>query len=103
MEPAVLATALPTPSLPCAAVPPGAVQALPPSKVQPPAAVRYLVKLSVVPDSSARCTVAIATDGNVTPGLTAAILGSFQVLMVPPKIPVNNSGVRISLSTPSRL
>src|SRR5664279_195916 len=105
MAPSVLLICLDTPSLPCAATPPGAVQDFPPGNVHAvgAAAVRYFVKLSVVPESSARCTAWIARFGNVTPGFTAAIFGSFQFATVPPKIPASTSGVRISLSTPERL
>src|SRR6476661_6680549 len=105
MEPSVLLICLDTPSLPCAATPPGAVHDFPGAAVQapPPAAARYLVKFSVVPESSARCTDWIASDGSVTPGFAAAIVGSFQFAIVPPKIPANTAGVRISLSTPDRL
>ena len=103
MAPVVEAMALATPSLPCAPVPPGAVHDLPPVKVQPPAAVRYLVKLSVVPEDSERCTVAMASVGRVTPGLTAAIALSFQLVILPPKMDTSSCGVRISLLTPDRL
>ena len=61
------------------------------------------MKLSVVPESSARCTAWMASDGSVTPGLSAAIAGSFQLAMVPAKIPASTCGVRIRLSTPDRL
>ena len=49
---------LDTPSLPCAATPPGAVHDFAGAAVHAPpaAAARYLVKFSVVPESSARCT-----------------------------------------------
>src|SRR6478735_4844183 len=105
MEPSVPLISLDAPSLPCAATPPGAVHDFPGAAVQapPPAAARYLVKFSVVPESSARCTEEIASVGSVTPGFSAAILGSFQLAMVPSKIPASTAGVRISVSTPDRL
>src|SRR6478609_11531682 len=105
MEPSVLLTCLDTPSLPCAATPPGAAQALAGSKVHAlgAAALRYLVKFSVVPESSARCTAWIARAGRVTPEFSAAMAGSFQVLMVPLKIPANTAGVNVRLSTPAML
>ena len=78
---------------------------MPASTVQTPApaAFRYLVKLSVVPDSSERKNTVIGGAGSVTPGFSAAIAGSFQVVILPLKILAATSGVRISLSTPSTL
>ena len=61
------------------------------------------MKLSVVPDESERCTVAIANDGRVTPGLADAMAASFQLVILPPKMPTSTAGVRISLLTPERL
>src|SRR6478752_6655630 len=105
MDPSVLLICLDTPSLPCAATPPGAVQDFEASIVQSDgaAALRYLVKFSVVPESSARCTAWIARAGRVTPEFSAAMAGSFQVLMVPLKIPANTAGVNVRLSTPAML
>src|SRR6476620_27324 len=105
MDPSVLFTCLDTPSLPCAATPPGAVHDFEESRVQAPpeAALRYLVKLSVVPESSARCTAWMARDGSVAPGLIAAIAGSFQFAIDPLKMPASTWGVRIRLSTPVML
>src|SRR6476619_4289326 len=67
------------------------------------APLRYLVKFSVVPDSSERKKTLIAVDGSVTPGLIAAMAGSFQVVILPLKMSAATAGVRISLSTPSTL
>src|SRR6476661_3841399 len=105
MDPSVLLTCLDTPSLPWAATPPGAAHAFAGSKLHAfgAAALRYLVKFSVVPESSARCTAWTPVAGRVTPGLTAAIAGSFQVVMVPAKMPAITSGVRVSESTPETL
>ena len=61
------------------------------------------MKFSVVPDSSERKNTEIGADGSVTPGFSAAIAGSFQVLMVPWKILAAVGPSRISLSTPSTL
>src|SRR5689334_9315788 len=64
---------------------------------------RYFCRFSVVPDSSERKKTEIAVFGSVTPGLIAAIAGSFQVLISPRNTLAATSGVRISLSTPGRL
>jgi hypothetical protein len=61
------------------------------------------VKFSVVPDSSERLTGVIARSGRGTPGLSAAIAGSFQVVICWSKIPARTAGERFSSSTPSRL
>src|SRR6266498_5494872 len=67
------------------------------------AATRYLVKLLVVPEPSERCATVIGLAGRVTPGLSAAITGSFQVLTSRWKILAMVSGLSWSLSTPDRL
>src|SRR5665647_833662 len=67
------------------------------------AACRYLVKFSVVPDSSERKKTLMASVGRVTPGLIAAIAGSFHLVMAPLKILAVTAGVRISLATPLTL
>src|SRR5262245_27256299 len=99
MEPLVFFTASATPWEPWAPWPPGAVHFLPPSKVQTEGAVpvRNLVKLSVVPESSERWIVAICRFGRVTPGLSFAMAGSFQFLIVPAKILASVSGVSCRL------
>ena len=61
------------------------------------------MKFSVVPDSSERKKTLIAVAGSVTPGLSLAIAGSFQVVILPLKILAMTSGVRTSLSTPLTL
>src|SRR5687767_13883417 len=73
MVPAVLLTAVATPSDLAAPTPPGAFHALALPKVHADSAVllRYLVKLSVVPDSSERCTAWIAEEGSFASGLSA--------------------------------
>ena len=67
------------------------------------AAVRYFVKLLVVPEPSERCTTVIAVAGNSASGLSAAILGSFHVVISAWKIPAITSGLSCSSVTPSRL
>ena len=44
------------------------------------------MKLAVVPDSSERCTGVIFVLGRFTPGLSALMAGSFQVVISPLKI-----------------
>ena len=46
-------------------------------------AFRYEVNRNVLPELSARCRVVIFMLGSVTPGLSVAIAGSFQVLILP--------------------
>src|SRR5215471_6748328 len=105
MEPSVFLTWAETPSEPCSASPPGACHTLSWLYVhaEPAVPVRYLVKLSVVPELSARCTGVIAVDGRVTPGLSAAMAGSFQVLMVPEKMPASVAGLNCRLVAPLTL
>ena len=52
------------------------------------------MKLLVVPEPSERCTGVMAVLGRLTPGLSAAMAGSFQVLMAPSKIPAMVAAVR---------
>src|SRR5674476_459223 len=104
MPPSVDFTALETPAFACLPSP-LPVHFLPVSWGQLLGAepFRYLVKLSVVPDSSERKKTLMASAGRVTPGLIAAIAGSFQVVMAPLKILAVTAGVRISLATPLTL
>src|SRR3954451_14936067 len=67
------------------------------------AAFRNLVKLFVVPDPSDRWTTAIDEAGRVAPLLSAAILGSFHVVMSRWKMPASVSGLSLSESTPGTL
>src|SRR5690348_302781 len=104
MPPSVDFTAFATPSdfgLPS----PLPVQVLPGSAVHSlgAAALRYLVKFSVVPDSSERKNTLIGSLGRVVPGLAAAMALSFQVVILPLKMPAVTSGVRTSLSRPLTL
>ena len=57
----------------------------------------------VVPDPSERWTIVIAVAGSVTPGLRAAIFGSFQVVMVPRYIPATVSASSFRSVTPGTL
>src|SRR5664280_1857505 len=104
MPPSVDFTALETPALACLPSP-LPVHFLPVAAGQSLGAepFRYLVKLSVVPDSSERKKTLMALSGRVTPGLTAAIAGSFHLVMTPLKILAVKAGVKISLPTPWRL
>ncbi len=67
------------------------------------ALVRYLVKFAVVPEPSERWATVIVVLGSVTPGLSLLIAESFQVLIVPWKIPAIVSAESWSLLTPERL
>src|SRR3954467_9711016 len=64
---------------------------------------RYSVKFCVVPDPSERWATVIFVAGNFTPGLSAAMAGSFHVLMVREKILAIVSAESWSLSTPDTL
>src|ERR1700737_3900468 len=66
------------------------------------ALVRYNVKLAVVPDPSERCTVVIGVEGNLTPGLSPAMAGSAQVVVLLAKIPAMVAGPNVNLDTPDR-
>ena len=62
------------------------------------------MKLLVVPESSERCTAVMWRPGSVTPGLVAAIFGSFHLVILPAKMPASGVGVELQvLSTPSTL
>jgi hypothetical protein len=60
------------------------------------------VKFLVVPDLSPRCTGVMAVLGSFAFGFSAAIFGSFQVVIEPLKIPAIVAGDRFSSETPSR-
>ena len=64
---------------------------------------RYSVKLLVVPEESERCTGVILVDGRLTSLLSAAMAGSFQVVIVPAKILAIVAEDKVNLSTPERL
>src|SRR5262245_5946739 len=79
------------------------VEPLPSVQEDGAAVIRYWVKFCVVPEPSDRCATVMLVDGSVTPGLSAAMAGSFQVLMVLEKILAIVSADSCSLSTPFRL
>src|SRR4051794_26412054 len=105
MPPGALLTAAVTPSEPFAAWPPGHCSSLPvPSFQSPPdVASRNLDRMSVLPELSERCTGWTGVAGSCTPGLSAAIFGSFQVLIVPEKMPDRTAGDSLRFWTPGRL
>ena len=67
------------------------------------ATVSQPVKFCVVPEPSERWATVMFVLGRVTPGLSAAMAGSFQVLMSRWKILAIVSAESWSLSTPWRL
>src|SRR5262245_48140715 len=79
------------------------VSPLPSFQVVGAAATRYLVKLLVVPEPSERCATVMFVLGRLTPGLSAAMAGSFHFLMSVEKILASVSGLSWSLLTPGRL
>src|SRR5262245_50715274 len=102
MEPSLALIEAEMPSEPFWAEPPGAFHTLSWPKVQsvPAAAVRYLVKLSLVPELSERCTVRIGVAGRVTPELSAAMAGSFHLVILPEKILASVAGENCRLLAP---
>src|SRR5487761_122908 len=79
------------------------VLALPSFQTLGAAFVRYSEKFCVVPEESERTAVVIAVDGRVTPGFSALIAGSFQVLMLPWKMLAMTVAFSFRLLTPVRL
>ena len=55
------------------------------------------MKFFVVPESSERCTAVMVASGSVTPSFSAAIAGSFQVVMSPLKMWAMRLGVEVQL------
>src|SRR2546421_12180294 len=106
MAPSVVFTTWPTPGLPWPACwSDGQVTVDPVPSVQTvgDAAARKPVRFCVVPELSERCATVIAVDGNFTPGLSALIAASSQVLMSPWKIFARVSAESCSFFTPDRL
>src|SRR3984885_8512835 len=62
------------------------VEPVPSVHALPAASTRYWEKFAVVPEESERTARVIAELGRLTPELSAAIAGSFQVLICPSKI-----------------
>src|SRR5579863_616491 len=101
MAPGVCLTVPETPSLPLPPIPVGQLTADPlPTLVFQSVLTfaRYVVKILVVPLPSERCAIRIAVEGNFTPLLAAAILGSFHLVIVPRNMPAMISGVRLRVS-----
>src|ERR1700730_7110024 len=69
----------------------------------PAASTRYWEKFAVVPEESARTSRVIEVLGRLRPGLSALIAGSFQVLIVPWKIPARVVASSLSPVMPGRL
>src|SRR3954451_15561179 len=105
MAPSVCFTDAVTPSDPLAPCPAGQGTALPAPAVHTAGAtaVRYDVKAAVVPEPSERCTTWMPVAGNLAPLLSAAILGSFHLEILPAKIPATVSGDSCNLSRPATL
>src|ERR1700727_1125987 len=62
------------------------IEEVPRVQALPAASTRYWEKFAVVPEESERTSSVIAELGRLTPGLSAVIAGSFQVLIWPSKI-----------------
>src|SRR5712672_526511 len=99
MEPGVDLTTCATPGLPLAA---RAVDGHLMVQVLPTASTRNSVKFAVVPEESDRTARVIGVLGRLTPELSALIAGSFQVLILPEKMPPMVAGDRLRMATPTR-
>src|SRR6516162_2299743 len=90
MAPGVDLMTCATPPLPlaaCAVAGHLMIELLPSVQALGAASVRNLVKLAVVPEESERTAMAIAVLGRVTPELSAAMAGSFHLVILPSKMP----------------
>src|ERR1700752_414787 len=67
------------------------------------ASLRNRVKFCVVPEESERTAMGIGVPGRLAPGLSAAMAGSFHVLIWPWKIFALTVGSSFRLLTPDRL
>src|SRR6478735_8204424 len=106
MAPGVDLTTCATPGLPLAARAEDGhlmVELLPRVQALPVACARKLEKFCVVPEESDRTARVIAVLGRLTPELSALIAGSFQVLILPEKMPAMVAGDSFRLLTPDRL
>ncbi len=56
-----------------------------------------------MPEPSERCTTWIPVDGRLAPELSFLIAWSFQVVILPAKMPATVSGVSFRVLTPGRL
>src|SRR6266496_1270718 len=79
------------------------VELVPSVHALPAASTRNLEKFAVVPDESDRTARVIAVLGRLTPELIALIAASFQVLILPEKMPAMTVGSSFRLLTPDRL
>ena len=59
-----------------------------------------MTKLKVVPEPSERCTMVMRPSGSFTPAFTAAMAGSFQVLILPRKMLARTGPLRRILFGP---
>src|SRR5580704_19357233 len=106
MEPGVDLTicARPLPPSPARAVDGNLmVEPVPSVHALPAASTRYWEKFAVVPEESERTARVIVLLGRLTPGLRALMDGSFQVLMVPWKIPARTVASSFRPVMPGRL
>src|SRR5213595_1984338 len=105
MEPGVAWMACTTPDDFCAPSPAPPWNSLPAPLVHDcgAAAARYFWMLSVVPEESDRQTGLMSASGRLVPLFSAAIAGSFHLMIWPWKIFASTSGLITSLSTPSML
>src|SRR5689334_19369037 len=106
MEPGVDLTTCATPGLPLAARAEDGhlmVELLPRLQALPTADTRNSVKFAVVPEESDRTARVIGVLGRFTPELSALMAGSFQVLILPEKMPAMVAGDSFRLLTPDRL
>ena len=96
------ATALP-PSLAWADFGNEMVEEVPSVQALPAASTRYWEKLAVVPEESERTSRLIELLGRLALGLSALIAGSFQVVILPEKIPARTVASSFRPVTPDRL
>ena len=74
------------------------VELLPRLQALPAASTRNSVKFWVVPEESDRTARVIAVLGRLTPELSALIAGSFQVLILPEKMPAMVAGDQLQVA-----
>src|SRR5215831_11284199 len=79
------------------------VELVPSVHALPAASTRKLEKFAVVPEESERTAMVIGVLGRLTPELSALSAGSFQVLILPSKMPAMSVAVSFRLLTPDRL
>src|SRR5690349_17943119 len=78
------------------------VESLPSVQALPAPFSRNSVKFCVVPEESERTARVIGVLGRLTPGLSALMAGSFQVLILPWKMFATTVGSSLRLLTPDR-